>query len=91
MVGGGQGGTFNASREVWAFGHKHWLGLTCISFDLSLIFLGGIELSRAMLQNEITCPLSQGKLMSIVCILSYFRFYLVWYLAYFSWRFCGFL
>ena len=44
MASGGQGGAFNASREVWEFGLKHWSGLSCVSFGLSLVCLGVIKL-----------------------------------------------
>ena len=61
MVGGGQGGAFSDSREACEIGLKSWLGSTCISFGLLLVFLGCLELLGAMLRNATSCSLSQGK------------------------------
>ena len=43
MASGGQGGAFNASREAWEFGLKHWLGSICVSFFLLMVFLGDLQ------------------------------------------------
>ena len=51
MDSGGQGGDLNASRKALEGRFKHWLGWENDSFGLLLVFLGGLNLSEAMLHN----------------------------------------